>query len=61
MQVILRVLVVDDNNVVRGLICKILRSQGTFRSSVKLRMERKLSVRSVTTGRMSCYSTSRCQ
>ena len=28
MQVILRVLVVDDNNVVRGLICKILRSQG---------------------------------
>ncbi|HZS98109.1 MAG TPA: response regulator, partial [Terriglobales bacterium] len=28
MQFILRVLVVDDNNVVRGLICKILRSQG---------------------------------
>jgi two-component system, NarL family, invasion response regulator UvrY len=28
MQVILRVLVVDDNHVVRGLICKILRSQG---------------------------------
>ena len=28
MQVVLRVLVVDDNNVVRGLICKILRSQG---------------------------------
>lgn len=27
MQVILRVLVVDDNHVVRGLICKILRSQ----------------------------------
>ena len=28
MEVILRVLVVDDNHVVRGLICKILRSQG---------------------------------
>jgi hypothetical protein len=58
---ILRVLVVDDSDIVRRGICQILKHKLILRSSVKLRTEPTLSARCVSTDRLSCYWTSRCQ
>ena len=58
---ILRVLVVDDNEIVRRASAKSFNHKLTLRLSARLLTEPMPSVRFVSTDRMWCYSTSRCQ
>ena len=54
---VIRVLVVDDVEIVRRGICQILQSQAHIEIIGELRTEPTLSVRFVSTDRMSCYWT----